>query len=227
MFVAFNKVFTIENIVFLFKGAMVSLLIAVIALIFGLILAIINNAFKRSGNRILKGISDIYVTIIRGTPLLVQILVIYSVIPALYTVFTGKVLRINTIVIGMIAMSINSGAYQTELLRSGISSVDKGQWEAASALCLSGSTTLKKIILPQAFKIIVPPLISEFITLFKDSSLLSCIGVVELLKASQILGTNYYDVMSPYLLAMIYYLTVTIIITKIGNVIEKRLAESD
>lgn len=226
MFVAFDKVFTLDNILFLLKGAGLSLMIAVLALMFGLIIAIINIVFKRS-NKILKTISDVYVGVIRGTPLLVQILIIYSVIPGIYTAITGKILRIYPIIIGIIAMSINSGAYQTELLRSGISGVDKGQWEAASALCLDNSVTLKKIILPQAFKIIIPPMISEFITLFKDSSLLSCIGVVELLKGSQILGINYYDVMSPYLLAMIYYLTVTVIITKIGSKIEKRLAESD
>lgn len=226
MFIAFDKVFTIDNILFLLKGAALSLTIAVLALMFGLFIAIINIVFKRS-NKILKCISDIYVGVIRGTPLLVQILIIYSVIPGIYTAITGNILRINPIIIGIIAMSVNSGAYQTELLRSGISGVDKGQWEAASTLCLDNSVTLKKIILPQAFKIIIPPMISEFITLFKDSSLLSCIGVVELLKGSQILGINYYDVMSPYLLAMIYYLTMTVIITKIGSKIEKRLAESD
>ena len=105
----------------------------------------------------------------------------------------------------MIALSINSGAYQTELLRSGINGVDKGQWEACETLRLSSWKTMKHVILPQAFKRVVPPLISEFITLIKDSSLISCIGAVELLKGAQVIGAEYYDVMSPYMLAAIFY----------------------
>ena len=96
----------------------------------------------------------------------------------------------------MIALSINSGAYQTELLRSGINGVDKGQWEACETLGLSSWKTMKLVILPQAFKRVVPPLISEFITLIKDSSLISCIGAVELLKGAQVIGAEYYDVIA-------------------------------
>ena len=168
-----------------------------------------------------------YVTIIRGTPLLLQILIIFSVIPSIYTAFTGNVLRINPIVIGMIALSINSGAYQTELLRSGINGVDKGQWEACETLGLSNWKTMKLVILPQAFKRVIPPLISEFITLIKDSSLISCIGAVELLKGAQVIGAEYYDVMSPYMLAAIFYLIMTCIVSYIGSKVEKRLAVSD
>jgi ABC-type amino acid transport system permease subunit len=129
--------------------------------------------------------------------------------------------------IGVIAMSINSGAYQTELIRSGINGVDRGQWEACETLGLSQWQMMKLVILPQAFKRIVPPVISEFITLIKDSSLISTIGAVELLKGAQVIGTKYYDVMSPYCLAAVFYLIMTLSISALGSYVEKRLAASD
>lgn len=227
MFVAIDQVFTLENILYLAKGALLSVAIAALSLLIGLVLGILGASGRRSKHKVLRAISFVYVTIIRGTPLLLQILIIFSVIPSIYTAFTGHVLRINPIVIGMIALSINSGAYQTELLRSGINGVDKGQWEACETLGLSNWKTMKLVILPQAFKRVVPPLISEFITLIKDSSLISCIGAVELLKGAQVIGAEYYDVMSPYMLAAIFYLIMTCIVSYIGNKVEKRLAVSD
>ncbi len=227
MFVAIDQVFTLENILYLAKGALLSVAIAVLSLLIGLVLGILGASGRRSKHKVPRAIAFVYVTIIRGTPLLLQILIIFSVIPSIYTAFTGNVLRINPIVIGMIALSINSGAYQTELLRSGINGVDKGQWEACETLGLSSWKTMKLVILPQAFKRVVPPLISEFITLIKDSSLISCIGAVELLKGAQIIGAEYYDVMSPYMLAAIFYLIMTCIVSCIGNKVEKRLAVSD
>ena len=221
MFVAIDQVFTLENILYLAKGALLSVAIAALSLLIGLVLGILGASGRRSKHKVPRAIAFVYVTIIRGTPLLLQILIIFSVIPSIYTAFTGNVLRINPIVIGMIALSINSGAYQTELLRSGINGVDK------ETLGLSSWKTMKLVILPQAFKRVVPPLISEFITLIKDSSLISCIGAVELLKGAQIIGAEYYDVMSPYMLAAIFYLIMTCIVSCIGNKVEKRLAVSD
>lgn len=227
MFSAFDKVFTLENILYTAKGAMTSLGIAALALLFGLILGTLGATGRNSRHRIPKAIANVYVTVIRGTPLLLQILIMFSVLPSLYTALTGNVLRIQPLLIGVIAMSINSGAYQTELIRSGINGVDRGQWEACETLGLSGWKTMQMVILPQAFKRIVPPLISEFITLIKDSSLISCIGAVELLKSAQVLGAEYYEVTSPYLLAAIFYLMMTVAVSIIGSKIEKRLAVSD
>lgn len=227
MFSAFEKIFTVSNLLYLLKGTAYSIGIAILSLLFGLILGILGSSGKNSKHKTLKGIANVYVEIIRGTPLLLQILVIFSVIPSLYTGITGKIIRINPYLIGVIAMSINSGAYQTELIRSGINAVDKGQDEACQTLGLSHYQTMKLVILPQAFKHIVPPLISELITLIKDTSLISSIGAVELLKGAQILGANYYDVMTPYCIAGVYYLIVTILISFIGKNIEKRLAVSD
>ena len=227
MFSAFEKIFTASNLLYLLKGTAYSIGIALLSLLFGLILGILGSSGKKSKHTILKAIANFYVEIIRGTPLLLQILVIFSIIPSLYTAISGKVIRINPYLIGVIAMSINSGAYQTELIRSGINAVDKGQDEACQTLGLSRYQTMKLVILPQAFKHIVPPLISELITLIKDTSLISTIGAVELLKGAQILGANYYDVMTPYCIAGVYYLIVTILISFMGKKIEKRLALSD
>lgn len=227
MFLQFGKIFTAENLVYLLKGTGYSIGIAILSLFFGLIIGVIGCVGKRSKNIVAKAIANIYVEIIRGTPLLLQILIIFSVIPSIYTAITGSILRINVYLIGVIAMSINSGAYQTELIRSGINGVDKGQWEACDTLGLDSKQTMMKVILPQAFKNIVPPVISELITLIKDSSLISTIGAVELLKGAQVLGNKYYDVMSPYTLAACYYLIVTLVISMVGKKIEKRLAESD
>lgn len=227
MFPAFAEVFTSENIIYLAKGALLSLLIAAISLLLGLILGVIGASGKRSKHIVPRAIANFYVEVIRGTPLLLQILLIFSVIPSIYTAITGTVLRINVYLIGIIALSLNSGAYQTELIRSGINGVDKGQWEACETLGLSTKQAMSFVILPQAFKRIVPPVISEFITLIKDSSLISTIGAVELLKGAQVIGTEYYDVMSPYILAAIFYLIMTISISYLGRYVEKRLAASD
>ncbi|MCI6087635.1 MAG: amino acid ABC transporter permease [Absicoccus porci] len=227
MFPAFSQVFTAENMLYLFRGALLSLLIAAISLLIGLLLGILGASGKRSKHAVPKAIANFYVEVIRGTPLLLQILIIFSVIPSIYTAFTGKVLRINVYMIGIIAMSINSGAYQTELIRSGINGVDRGQWEACETLGLTNKQMMRFVILPQAFKRIVPPVISEFITLIKDSSLISTIGAVELLKGAQVIGTEYYDVMSPYVLAACFYLIMTISISFLGRYVEKRLSASD
>ena len=227
MFVAFQEVFTLANILYLAKGALLSIGIAALSLLFGLILGTLGATGKRSKHALPRDIANVYVTIIRGTPLLLQILIIFSVIPSMYTAITGKILRIDPLLIGVLAMSINSGAYQTELIRSGVNAVDKGQWEACETLGLSNWKTLKLVILPQAFKRIVPPLISEFITLIKDSSLISCIGAVELLKGAQIIGAQYFDVMSPYMLAAIFYLVMTCVVSMIEMKVEKRLSVSD
>lgn len=227
MFVAFQEVFTLANILYLAKGALLSIGIAALSLLFGLILGTLGATGKRSKHALPRDIANVYVTIIRGTPLLLQILIIFSVIPSMYTAMTGKILRIDPLLIGVLAMSINSGAYQTELIRSGVNAVDKGQWEACETLGLSNWKTLKLVILPQAFKRIVPPLISEFITLIKDSSLISCIGAVELLKGAQIIGAQYFDVMSPYMLSAIFYLVMTCVVSMIGMKVEKRLSVSD
>lgn len=227
MFTAFWDILTIDNLIYLFKGAMVSLSMAGLSLFIGLIFGILGASAKISRNRFLRLLGNIYVEVIRGTPMLLQIMLIFNVVPIIVSQITGEVFRMNYFLIGVVAMSINSGAYTTELIRSGINGVDKGQWEACETLGLSRWQTMRLVILPQAFKRIVPPLISEFITLIKDSSLVSIIGLVELLNSAKVLGNQYYEFMSPYCLAGIYYLVMTLTISYIAKKIERKLAVSD
>lgn len=227
MFVAFDRIFTPENLLFLIKGAFISLVIAALSLFIGFIFGILGASAKISKNRILRVLGNIYVEIIRGTPMLLQVMLLYTAFPLIYTQLTGSIIRPNVFVIGVIAMSINSGAYTTELIRSGINGVDKGQWEAGQALGFSYGQTMRLLILPQAFKRIVPPLVSEFITLIKDSSLISTIGAVELLKAAQVVGGKYYDFMTPLCMAAILYLIMTLSISYVARKLERKLAESD
>ncbi len=223
MFTAFWDILTIDNLIYLFKGAMVSLSMAALSLFIGLIFGILGASAKISKNRLLRILGNIYVEVIRGTPMLLQIMLIFNVVPIIVTQITGEVFRMNYFLIGVVAMSINSGAYTTELIRSGINGIDKGQWEACETLGLSRWQTMRLVILPQAFKRIVPPLISEFITLIKDSSLVSIIGLVELLNSAKVLGNQYYEFMSPYCLAGVYYLVMTLTISYIAKKIEKEV----
>ena len=227
MFSAMGEVLTSENLIFLLKGAGLSLAMAVLSLLIGLVLGTLGASAKISKNRILRCIGNVYVEIIRGTPMLLQILILFAVVPLIYMEITGERLVMNVFLIGVIAMGINSGAYVTELIRSGINGVDKGQWEACETRGLTRGQTMKLVILPQAFKRIVPPLVSEFVTLIKDSSLVSTIGVVELLKSAQVLGGNYADLMSPLIIAGVMYLIMTLSIAYLARHLERRLAESD
>lgn len=204
-----------------------SLFIAAIATTMGLILGTLGAAAKLSRSRFLNFIASVYVEVFRGTPMMMQITFAFLALPALVTLILGKPIRFNPLVTGIAAISINSGAYTTELIRSGINGVDKGQFEAADTLGLTYRQKMKLVILPQAFKQILPPMVSEFITLIKDSSLLSTIGVVELMKSATTVGANYYAYLPPLTVASGIYLVLTLVISAISKVIERRLAVSD
>ena len=218
---------TADNLIFLLQGAGKSLLLAACALFFGLILGVLGAAAKISKHKILRLIGNVYVELIRGTPMLLQILFLYIAFPLLMRSITGERFIPDPYVCGAIAMSINSGAYSTELIRSGIMGVDKGQWEACEVLGLNYTQTMKLIILPQAFKRIIPPIVSEFITLIKDSSLISVLGATELLYSAQILGANTFNLILPLLASAVLYLIMTLTTSYFARKIERRLSVSD
>lgn len=222
-----SKILSAENLLFLLKGAGASVALAFGALIIGAIIGVIMAAAKLSKNKIFNGIASLYVEVLRGTPMLLQILFFYLGIPVLITMITGVRVRMNVFVVALIAMSLNSGAYQTELIRSGIQGVEKGQWEACETLGISYWTMMKEVILPQAFKRIVPPMVSEFITLIKDSSLASCIGAADLMYNTQALGAKYYNYLYPLLAASVIYLVLNLVVSYVGRRIEERMAVSD
>lgn len=222
-----SDIFTADNLKFLIQGAGISLLLALGAVAIGCLIGILLAAAKLSHSKVLHIIANIYVELFRGTPMLLQILFFYLGIPVLYQRITGTRMSANPYVVGLLALSFNSGAYQTELIRSGIQSVDKGQWEACETLGIGYGTMMKEIILPQAFRHIIPPLVSEFITLIKDSSLISSIGALELLYRAEVLGKKYYDYLDPLIMAGIIYLILTIITSWLSKKLERRMAVSD
>lgn len=222
-----GDIFTTENLLFMLRGAGVSLMLALGAVVIGCVIGILFAAAKLSGSKVLRFIGNVYVEIFRGTPMLLQVLFFYLGVPVLYQRITGTRMSADPYLVGLIALSCNSGAYQTELIRSGIQSVDKGQWEAGETLGIPYPVMMKEIILPQAFKLIIPPLVSEFITLIKDSSLISNIGALELLYSAQVLGKRYYDYLDPLILAGIMYLCMTVVTSYISKKVERRMAQSD
>lgn len=221
------NIFSEENILFLLNGLKMSLVVASLSFVFGTLLGTLGAAMKISKSKVFNVIATVYVDIIRGTPMLLQILFLYLGLPLAYKTITGNIIRMNPYITGIVAISFNSGAYTTELIRGAIGAIDKGQWEASEVLGFTYKQTMSLIILPQAFKNIVPPLVSELITLIKDSCLISTIGATELLYSSQILGANYYNYITPLLSASVLYLIVTSIISKLSSKLEERLKQND
>ena len=212
------------------EGLLTTLELTVVALIVGVVLgvlvAVIRTAHdqQRPGRRknlllgFCNGVCKVYTTVIRGTPMLVQILIWGFVIFA-----SSR----NKFMVGVVALGINSGAYVAEIVRGGLMSVDVGQSEAGRSLGLGYLDTMRFIIIPQAFKNILPSLGNEFITLFKDTSLVNTIGLTELTyRASRIAGTTF-DYMPPYIGIAIMYLAVVIILTWLQGKLERRLRQSD
>lgn len=205
---------------YILEGLKNTLLIALGAVIIGIILgtvfAISRNIYDNTGKlKMLSLISRAYVTIIRGTPSTLQLMIIY------YVIFKNT--SINIVLVGIMAFGINSGAYVAEIIRAGISSIDKGQWEAGYSLGLSYSKVMRKIILPQAIKNILPALGNEFITLVKETSIGAYIGIIELTKASDIIASRTYDYFFPLVLIAIIYLAITMFLSKLINLMERRL----
>ena len=223
----FMKIATPQTLLYMLKGAGASLVVATFALVFGSILGLISAACKMSRFKILRVIATIYVEVFRGTPMMLQIMIFYLCGPIFTRALFHFVYTPNPFIVGTVAVSINSGAYTTELFRSAIQSIDKGQWEAAHTIGLDYFQTMRYVILPQALKRILPPFVNEFIVLIKDSSLLSTIGAVELLQTATIIGGQYYNYLIPLSLATVMYLVMTLTIAYFARKLERRLAESD
>lgn len=192
-----------------------------LGLVLGVVSAIVKVAYKNTkksiGLSIANFVVSIYLTVIRGTPTVVQLMIMYFVIWK-----SGTSLEV-----AIAAFGINSGAYLAEVMRSGLQSVDRGQTEAGRSIGLSYWQTMRKIILPQAFKNVAPAIFNEFITLLKETSVSGYVGIQELTKGGDIIRSLTYDAMPPLLLVAAIYLVIVIGLTRILAVIERRLAESD
>ena len=205
---------------YIFEGLKNTLIIALGAVLLGVLLgglaAISQNIYDNTGKlKVLDKIAKIYVTVIRGTPSTLQLMIIY------YIIF--KSLSVNIVLVGILAFGINSGAYVAEIIRAGINSVDKGQIEAGYALGLHYTQVTSNIVLPEAIKNILPALGNEFITLVKETSIGAYIGIVELTKASDIIASRTYDYFFPLMLIALIYLVITLCLTKVIHVMEVKL----
>ncbi len=211
----------------LLTGLKNTIIIAVIGLLIGIFIGTIIAIIKVSPKykriiRILDKICDIYVALFRGTPIVVQLLIAYYVILPAFGITSFTALQVAIVIFGM-----NSGAYVAEIMRGGLNSVDKGQMEAGRSLGLSYAVTMVKIVIPQAIKNILPTIGNEFITLIKETSVVSFITVYDLYTAFNTIGTNTYSVVVPYLVMAVIYILLVIIITFIIKLIERMLSKSD
>jgi len=216
-----NKVYTKVLI-----GLRNTLCIATLGLFIGIVIGTIIAGIKvmpkyKKLPKILEKICDFYVGLFRGTPVVVQLLVAYFVVLPLIGI------KLTPLTVCILVFGLNSGAYVSEIMRSGIMSVDHGQMEAGRALGLSYRVTMLKIVIPQAVKNILPTLGNEFIALIKETSVVSFVGASDLYVAFSYIGSNSYEFMVPYLAMALIYIVLVMIIASLVKVMERRLRKSD
>ena len=212
-----------------FEGLGTTVLVTILALLIGVVLGVVVAVIRTGHDQQRKGkhnpvlavlnlICKVYVTVIRGTPMLVQLLIMA------FVVFQNSR---NFTMVGALALGINSGAYVAEIIRGGLMSLDPGQMEAGRSLGLGYLPTMTYIVIPQAFKAILPALGNEFITLLKDTSLISAIAGKEVLYFAKAIGAKTYDYMFPLLITALMYLILVLIFTWLQGKLERRLRASD
>lgn len=205
-------------------GLKITLLVTVFAVLIGVVLgfliAIVRTTHDKTGKlKILNAICKVYLTVIRGTPVVVQLMIIYFII-------FGSV-DISKVVVAIVAFGINSGAYVAEIFRSGIISIDNGQFEAGRSLGFNYAQTMMYIVMPQAFKNVLPTLCNEFISLLKETSVSGYIALQDLTKGGDIIRSRTYDAFMPLIAVALIYLAMVMIFTKLVSLLERRLRNSD
>lgn len=206
---------------FFIDGASITLFLSFFGVALGIILGVLLALMKLSKNLLLKTFSSSYIELVRGTPLLVQLYIIYYGLPRLLGVDFGD------ITLGIIAISLNSAAYVGEIIRAGILSIDKGQMEAARSLGMSHKMAMIYIIIPQAFKNILPALGNEVIVLIKESSIVSVVGIHDLMYNADTIRGNTYLPFEPLIIAAAIYFTITFILSKLLGLLERRMRAGD
>jgi len=209
---------------YLLSGLGNTLLITIISVIIGIILgflvAVVRSTHDKTGRfKFLNILCKIYLTVIRGTPVVVQLLIIYFVIFAS--------VDIDKIFVAVLAFGLNSGAYVAEIVRSGIMSIDNGQFEAGSSLGLSYSQTMISIILPQAFKNVLPALANEFIVLLKETSVSGYIAIQDLTKGGDTIRSQTYEPLLPLIAVALIYLAMVMVLSHLVTKLERRLSKND
>ena len=214
------------NIYFL-TGAVNTVILAIFTVFFGVIIGTFIALLKISRNRVLRFISTAYIEFIRGTPLMVQLFIIYYGIPLPVPDVTILGMNMSRFIPGVMALSINSGAYVAEIIRAGIQAIDKGQMEAARSLGLTHSMAMRYIILPQAIRNILPALGNEFVVVIKESSIVSIVGIADLMFNTNVVRGALYKPMEPLLVAALIYFILTFTLSKLLGKAERRMRSDD
>ena len=223
----FIEIFLDQNgYVKVLQGLQNTLMIAICGLIIGIVIGTLIATVRvipkyKTLPKVLNHIYSFYVALFRGTPMVVQLLVFYYVLLPIIGV------KITGVQVAMVVFGLNSGAYISEIMRSGIQSVDPGQMEAGRAVGLSFGTSMTKIVIPQAVKNILPTLGNEFISLVKETSVVSFVGAADLYVAFNYIGSNSYEFMVPYLVMALIYIALVLIITLLVKILERSLKKSD
>ena len=209
---------------YIVDGLKITLIVTIFAVLIGVLLgfliAIVRTTHDKTGKlKILNAICKVYLTVIRGTPVVVQLMIIYFII-------FGSV-DISKVLVAIIAFGINSGAYVAEIFRSGIMSIDNGQFEAGRSLGFNYAQTMMYIIMPQAFKNVLPTLCNEFISLLKETSVSGYIALQDLTKGGDIIRSRTYDAFMTLIAVALIYLAMVMIFTKLVSLLERRLRNSD
>ncbi|MEQ7220266.1 amino acid ABC transporter permease [Vagococcus fluvialis] len=213
-------------------GMIVTVVLSLMTVFIGSIIGLVATFLQQSQKKSLKAVANIYTQVIRGTPLLVQLYIwLYGLpligisLPALP--FLGDVYGSREFLTAVVALSINSGAYICELLRGGLESIDKGQMEAGRSLGLSRKETMKSVIIPQAIRVVLPGLGNEFIAMIKESSIVSVVGIFDVMYTSNIVKAATYSIFEPLIIVAIIYFFLTYSLTGIMKQLEKRLSVYD
>lgn len=203
----------------LLNGLSVTLRVTFFAIIIGTVFGIVLALMKMSKSKVLSAISNLYITVIRGTPMVTQLLIIY------FVVFAS--VNVSKIFVAIIAFGLNSSAYVAEIIRAGIQAVDRGQTEAGRSLGLSSRQTLFLIVMPQAVKNIFPAYVNEFIVLIKETAIVGYIALEDLTKAGDIIRSRTYEAFIPLLSVAFIYLIITSVLAKLCDIVERRLNRHD
>lgn len=206
----------------LFEGLKMTIGVTVLSLLLAFVLGLCSCFFAMSKKAPLRWISKIYVGLIRGTPLLVQVFYIYFAIPQLLQ-YMGYNLRLTSFIAGLIALTLNAGAYMSEIFRGAINAVNSGQMEAARSLGLNHGQAMRRVILPQAFRICLPSLVNQFIITLKDSSLISVIGFADIMYQAKIYIGNSMQSFATYTWVALFYFVPIMILTYIAKQVERKV----
>ncbi len=202
---------------FLLKGAVVTIQISLLAMALALVLGLVAAIGRMSRSRLLRFVAGFYIEVIRGTPLLVQLFIVYYGLPS-YGI------RLDPFTAGFLTLGVHYGAYLSEVYRAGIESIDRGQWEAAASIGMPRNMVLREIILPQAMRTVLPPIGNYFISMLKDSALVATISVAELLRSGQLRVAVTFRAMEIYLMVAALYLAMSYPLSLLTRALERRMS---